>query len=91
MTSTLTIRVDNTLKQEAEDLFEDLGLNLTTAITCFLKKSLAMEALPFALTRKKESREAYLARCLREAKAVANDATAPTCTDPDKLEDFLLS
>lgn len=91
MTSTLTIRIDDTLKSDAEALFEDLGLTLTTAITCFFKKALAVEALPFTVCRKKESREAYLTRCLAEAKAVANDPNAPTCTDPAKLEEFLLA
>ncbi len=91
MTSTLTIRIDNALKSDAEELFKDLGLTLTTAITCFFKKALSVEALPFTVGRKKESREEYLARCLAEAKAVANDPTAPTCTDPAKIEEFLLS
>jgi len=91
MTSTLTIRIDDALKSDAEELFEDLGLTLTTAITCFFKKALAVEALPFTVGRRIEPRGAYLARCLAEAKAVANDPSAPTCTDPDKLEEFLLA
>ena len=40
MTTTLTIRMDDELKFAAEDLFEALGLNITTAITCFFKKCL---------------------------------------------------
>lgn len=88
MTTSLTIRIDDKLKADAEDLFEDLGMNLTTAITCFFKKSLAVEALPFEVSRKKD-KQAHLLACLEEAKAVANDPTAPRCKDIEKLEEFL--
>ena len=38
MTTSLTIRMDNGLKADAEEFFEDIGMTLTTAITCFFKK-----------------------------------------------------
>lgn len=31
------VNVDENLKEEAEQLFDDLGLNMTSAITIFLK------------------------------------------------------
>ena len=40
MTTSLTIRMDDTLKADAEDFFEEVGMNMTTAITCFFKKCL---------------------------------------------------
>ena len=91
MTTTLTIRLDDELKAEAEELFEDLGLNLTTAITCFFKKAINENAIPFSVGRKKKDKHAHLLECLREAEEVANDPNAPTCTDPDNIEEFLLS
>ena len=42
MTTTLSIRIDQDLKEEVEDLLADLGMNVTTAITCFFKKSLTL-------------------------------------------------
>ena len=36
------------------------------------------------------SKHARLLAALREAEEVASDPNAPTCTDPDKLEEFLL-
>ena len=87
MTTSITIRMDETLKAEAEEFFDDIGMNLTTAITCYFKKCLDSGEIPFALTR--PSRHARLAAALREAKAVAADPNAPTCTDPDKLAEFL--
>ena len=89
MTTSLTIRMDNTLKSEAEDFFEDIGMNLTTAITCFFKKCLADGEIPFKLTRQRK--EARLLSALEEAKSVARDPAAPTCNDPDKIEEFMVS
>ena len=36
-TTSITIRMDEKLKKQAEILFEDMGLNMTTAFTMFAK------------------------------------------------------
>lgn len=41
-TTNINVRVDANLKQSAESLFADLGLNMSTAITMFLKVPLIM-------------------------------------------------
>ncbi len=89
MTTTFTMRIDDTLKGEAEDVFEDIGLNLSSAITCFLKKCVAVGGMPFQLVR--QSKHDMLRDCLREAEEAANDPNEPRCTDPTKLREFLLS
>ncbi len=89
MTTSLTIRMDDVLKADAEEFFEDIGMNLTTAITCFFKKCLATGEIPFKLSR--QSKHERLLAALKEADEVANDPNAPTCTDPSKLRDFLFS
>ena len=33
MTTTFTMRIDDALKSEAEDVFDDIGLNLSSAIS----------------------------------------------------------
>lgn len=60
MMSTITIRVDGKLKEEAATLFNDLGMDMTTACTLFLKKAVAMDGIPFAVSRvpNKETRKA---------------------------------
>lgn len=45
--TTLNIRVDENLKKQANELFEKLGLNMTTAINMFLKRSLLERGIPF--------------------------------------------
>ena len=89
MAATLTIRMDEDLKAEAEEFFDEIGMNMTTAVTCFFKKCLDAGEIPFKLGRM--SRRARLLAAIREAEEVANDPNAPTCTDPDKLEEFMLS
>ncbi|MBP5510398.1 MAG: type II toxin-antitoxin system RelB/DinJ family antitoxin [Kiritimatiellae bacterium] len=49
MTTTLSIRIDEKLKAEAEEFFTDIGMNMTTAITCFFKKCLDGDEIPFKL------------------------------------------
>lgn len=43
----LQIRIDDELKREASMLFDELGLDLSTAIRMFLKKAVIEKGLPF--------------------------------------------
>ncbi|MDF7663545.1 type II toxin-antitoxin system RelB/DinJ family antitoxin [Bifidobacterium sp. ESL0763] len=43
----LTMNIDPELKADAAALFEDMGLNMTTAVTMFLKQSVRDGMLPF--------------------------------------------
>jgi len=45
--SFIQIRIDDTLKNQATILFDELGIDLSTAIRLFLKKSLQVGGLPF--------------------------------------------
>ena len=48
-TTNVTIRMDEELKKQAEELFADLGMNMTTAIVTFTKQAVREQALPFHL------------------------------------------
>ena len=50
-TTNINIRVDSELKQSAEELFDDLGLNMSSAITMFLKSAVSYDGIPFELKR----------------------------------------
>lgn len=60
MMSTITIRIDGELKEKASELFNDLGMDMTTACTMFLKKAVAVDGIPFSVSRtpNKETRRA---------------------------------
>lgn len=45
----MNIRIDETVKAKAEALFDDLGLNMTTAVNMFIKAALRENRIPFAL------------------------------------------
>lgn len=50
-TTNINVRVDSNLKQSAEELFSDLGLNMSTAITMFLKSAVSHDGIPFDVKR----------------------------------------
>lgn len=47
----VTIRMDEKLKTDADNLFKDLGLNLSSAITMFVKQAVREERIPFEIKR----------------------------------------
>lgn len=52
--SSLHIRVDKQLKSDAEEIFSNIGLNTSAAITIFLKQSVNQGGLPFKLNAQSE-------------------------------------
>lgn len=48
-TTNLNIRTDRQVKEAAEKLYTDLGLNMTTAINMFLRASIRENGIPFDL------------------------------------------
>ena len=47
----VTLRVDEDLKKQAEALFSELGMNLTTAFNIFLRQSVREQQIPFQITK----------------------------------------
>ena len=50
-TTNINVRVDSELKQSAEALFADLGLNMSAAINMFLKSAVSHDGIPFEVKR----------------------------------------
>ena len=46
----VNIRIDDTLKEQGERLFQTLGLNFSAAVSVFVSQSVREGGLPFALT-----------------------------------------
>jgi DNA-damage-inducible protein J len=71
-TVNITIRLDRTLKSNAENMFEDMGMNLSTAINIFLKQTVRQGQIPFTVeadTFWSERNQARLEESRREAEA----------------------
>ena len=47
----VTIRMDEKLKAQADELFNDLGLSLSSAITMFAKQAVREQRIPFEVKR----------------------------------------
>ena len=45
--SQIAVRVDDDLKKEATAIFNELGLDMTTAVKLFLKQSVLTRSIPF--------------------------------------------
>ena len=46
----ITLRVDKKLKEDAEELYSELGMSLTTAFNIFLRQSVREKGIPFDIT-----------------------------------------
>lgn len=49
--SRLNIRIDAELKEQAKEVYKDMGMDLTTAVTIFLRQSVREQRLPFQPSR----------------------------------------
>lgn len=47
----VTFRVDEELKAQADQLFADLGMSLSTAIHVFLRQSVREQQIPFSISK----------------------------------------
>lgn len=73
MASTLQVRIDDDLKNQAMMVFDQLGIDLSTAIRMFLKKSVAVNGIPFE-TKNDSSRDRAIAAVnnLRESSELSD-------------------
>jgi len=46
----VNIRIDDGLKEKADSLFEELGLNMTTAVNMFVRQVVRQGGIPFEIT-----------------------------------------
>ena len=48
-TINVTIRLDREIKEQAESMFNDFGMNLSTAFNIFVRQSLRQRKIPFEI------------------------------------------
>jgi DNA-damage-inducible protein J len=46
----VNIRIDDELKARADNIFNELGLNMTTAFTMFVRQTIRQGGIPFEIT-----------------------------------------
>ena len=82
-TTTFSVRMDSELKRECEAVYGELGINLTTAINVFLRKSLRVGGFPFDVRLEGPNRDTIEA--LQEALQIVRDPNVKRYTDLDEL------
>jgi DNA-damage-inducible protein J len=82
----ITIRMDENLKKQAETLFEDMGLNMTTAFTIFTKAVVRQGKIPFEIAADPFYSEANQARLMKSiAQLEAGKGTARKLIEVDRV------
>ncbi len=82
-TTNISIRMDSDLKAQADALFNELGMNISTAFNIFVRQSLREGKIPFDISLNQPNRETLAA--LKEADRIAKDATVRGYSDLDEL------
>ena len=83
-TTNLNIRTDKDIKDQAEAIFNELGLNMTTAVNMFLRTAIREHGIPFELKldAPNETTEAAIA----EGRKLMDDPLAPRYSSMDALK-----
>ena len=71
-TTSVTIRMDENLKKQAEKLFDEMGLNMSSAITVFAKAVVRQGKIPFEIAADpfwSESNQAHLKKAVADLEA----------------------
>lgn len=83
-TTNLNIRTDKEIKEQAEQIFSDLGLNMTTAVNMFLRSTIRENGIPFDL--KLEVPNEVTTAAIEEGRRIASDPDVKGYTDMSELK-----
>ena len=83
-TTNLNIRMDKDIKEQAEEIFNELGLNMTTAVNMFLRTAIREHGIPFEL--KLDVPNEITAAAIAEGRKLLEDPSAPRYTSMDALK-----
>ena len=82
-TTNVSIRMDTELKAQADELFAELGMNLSTAFNIFVRQSLREGGIPFEIRTDRPNKETIAA--MLEAENIAKDPNVKGFTDLDEM------
>ena len=83
-TTNLNIRTDKDIKDQAEAIFNELGLNMTTAVNMFLRAAIREHGIPFEL--KLDVPNETTAAAIAEGRKLMDDPSAPRYSSMDELK-----
>lgn len=83
-TTNLNTRTDKAIKDQAEEILNELGLNMTTAVNMFLRTAIREHGIPFEL--KLEVPNDTTAAAIEEGRKMMKDPSAPRYSSMDALK-----
>lgn len=84
--SNVSFRIDSDLKSQADNLFAQLGMNMTTAFNIFLRQSVREGCIPFDITINTPNAETIAA--MLEARQLMSDPSTKTYAVEDALKEL---
>ncbi len=60
-TTSMTVRLDSSVKKQAQKIYSELGIDMTTAINVFLRQSIRSKGFPFDVNLETPNRETLMA------------------------------
>ena len=82
---TYNVRIDKTIREQADVLYKSMGLSLSSAINLFLTQSVIQGKLPIGEVIAEPAYADMLLRDAAETDAAIADGTAVIYTTPDEL------
>ena len=82
-TTNISILMDADLKAQADALFAELGMNLSTAFNIFVRQSLREGGIPFEVKLEQPNKQTIAA--MLEAERIAKDPSVKGYNDLDEL------
>ncbi|WP_270412246.1 type II toxin-antitoxin system RelB/DinJ family antitoxin [Ligilactobacillus ruminis] len=86
-TTNLNIRTDKDVKEKAEKIFNELGLNMTSAVNIFLRTAIRERGIPFELKLDVPNETTIAA--IEEGRKMVSDPSSPRYSNIDELRDAL--
>ena len=81
-TTNFSVRMDSDIKKQCEALYNELGINLTTAINVFLRQSIRAGGFPIDVRMGQQNKETVLA--MLEAESIARDSSVKRYSDVEE-------
>jgi len=83
-TTNLNIRTDKEIKNQAEQIFCELGLNMTTAVNMFLRTTIREHGIPFSL--KLDMPNEMTAAAIEEGRRISGDPNVKGYNNLEELK-----
>ena len=89
-TTSVTVRMDENLKKQAEMLFDEMGINMTTAVTIFTKAVVRQGKIPFEIAVDpffSEVNQSHLKRVIDEYESGSAKLVSKTMEELEAMAD----